>query len=180
MYKRQGYNISLIAISDDNGKNWKASSPIVGLGPIQPSLVEKKNGHIIAYMRDSGNDPKRILKSISKDKGETWSFATDTKIPNPSSSVEVLQLKNGNWIMACNDNESNRNQMAILLSFNEGKSWDVKKYVGKYDENSGITLSYPSLIQSSDGRIHLTYSLKENKGKTIQHVIFNEDWIKKK
>ena len=175
-----GYNISIIAISDDNGKYWKASNPIVGLGPIQPSLVEKKNGHIIAYMRDSGNDPKRILKSISKDKGETWSFATDTKIPNPSSSVEVLQLKNGNWIMACNDNESNRNQMAILLSFNEGKSWDVKKYVGKYDENSGITLSYPSLIQSSDGRIHLTYSLKENKGKTIQHVIFNEDWIKKK
>ena len=82
--------------------------------------------------------------------------------------------------MACNDTESNRNQMAILLSFNEGKSWEVKKYVGKYDENSGITLSYPSLIQSSDGRIHLTYSLKENKGKTIQHVIFNEDWIKKK
>ena len=97
-------------------------------------------------MRDSGNDPKRILKSISKDKGETWSFATDTKIPNPSSSVEVLQLKNGNWIMACNDTESNRNQMAILLSFNEGKSWDVKKYIGKHEHNSGITLAYPSLI----------------------------------
>ena len=79
-------------------------------------------------------------------------------------------------------NQSNAKPMEllILLSFNEGKSWDVKKYVGKYDENSGITLSYPSLIQSSDGRIHLTYSLKENKGKTIQHVIFNEDWIKKK
>ena len=175
-----GYNVSLIAISDNNGKSWKASSPIVGLGPIQPSLVKKKNGHIIAYMRDSGTDPKRVLISISKDNGETWSFARDTKIPNPSSSIEVLQLKNGNWIMACNDTESGRNQMAILLSFNEGKSWEIKKYIGKYEQNSGITFAYPSLIQSTDGMIHLTYSLNNNEGKTIQHTTFNEDWIKKK
>lgn len=173
-----GYNISIVAISDDNGKHWKASNPIVGLGPIQPSLVQKQNGHIVAYMRDSGDDPKRILKSVSKDNGETWSFAIDTKIPNPSSSIEVLQLKNGNWIMACNDTESSRSQMAILLSFNEGKSWEVKKYIGKYEYNSGVTLAYPSLIQSSDRLIHLTYSLKDKKGKTIQHAVFNEDWIK--
>jgi predicted neuraminidase len=173
-----GYNISIVAISDDNGNNWRASNPIVGLGPIQPSLVQKQNGHIVAYMRDSGIEPKRILKSISKDNGETWSFAKDTKTPNPSSSIEVLQLKNGNWVMACNDTESSRSQMAILLSFNEGKSWEVKKYIGKHEHNSGITLAYPSLIQSSDGLIHLTYSLKNKKGKTIQHAIFNEDWIK--
>ena len=173
-----GYNISIVAISDDNGNNWRASNPIVGLGPIQPSLVQKQNGHIVAYMRDSGVEPKRVLKSISKDNGETWSFAKDTKIPNPSSSIEVLQLKNGNWVMACNDTESSRSQMAILLSFNEGKSWEVKKYIGKHEHNSGITLAYPSLIQSSDELIHLTYSLKDKKGKTIQHAIFNEDWIK--
>ena len=173
-----GYNISIVAISDDNGNNWRASNPIVGLGPIQPSLVQKQNGHIVAYMRDSGIEPKRILKSISKDNGETWSFAKDTKTPNPSSSIEVLQLKNGNWVMACNDTESSRSQMAILLSFNEGESWEVKKYIGKHEHNSGITLAYPSLIQSSDGLIHLTYSLKNKKGKTIQHAIFNEDWIK--
>ena len=175
-----GYNISLIAISDDNGKNWKASNPIVGLGPIQPSLVKKNNGDILAFMRDSGSDPKRVLKSISKDNGETWSFTTDTKIPNPSSSIEVIRLKNGNWIMACNDTETGRNQMAILLSFNEGKSWEIKKYIGKEDSNREISFSYPSLIQTSDELIHLTYSLKKRKGKTIQHVIFNEDWIKKK
>ena len=173
-----GYNISIVAISDDNGNNWRASNPIVGLGPIQPSLVQKQNGHIVAYMRDSGVEPKRILKSISKDNGETWSFAKDTKIPNPSSSIEVLQLKNGNWVMACNDTESSRSQMAVLLSFNEGKSWEVKKYIGKHEHNSGITLAYPSLIQSSDELIHLTYSLKDKEGKTIQHAIFNEDWIK--
>ena len=82
--------------------------------------------------------------------------------------------------MACNDTESGRNQMAILLSFNEGKSWEVKKYIGKHEQSTGITFAYPSLIQSTDGFINLTYSLKNNEGKTIQHAIFNEDWIKKK
>ena len=39
-----GFNASLMAISDDDGQTWRASSPIIGLGPIQPSVVRKKNG----------------------------------------------------------------------------------------------------------------------------------------
>ncbi len=37
-----GYNVSIVAISDNLGKNWKASNPIVGLGPIQPTLIPKR------------------------------------------------------------------------------------------------------------------------------------------
>ena len=172
-----GYNVSIVAISDDQGNNWKASNPIVGLGPIQPTLVPKKNGSIVAYMRDSGLEPKRILKSISEDSGETWSFATDTQIPNPSSSVEVLVLKNGHWVMACNDTEKGRHQMAILLSSDEGTSWPWKRYIGQAPKNRNISFSYPSLIQSSNGLIHISYSFKTDEGKTIQHVSFNEEWI---
>ena len=172
-----GYNVSIVAISDDQGNNWKASNPIVGLGPIQPTLVPKKNGSIVAYMRDSGLEPKRILKSISEDSGETWSFATDTQIPNPSSSVEVLVLKNGHWVMACNDTEEGRHQMAILLSSDEGTSWPWKRYIGQAPKNRNISFAYPSLIQSSNGLIHISYSFKTDEGKTIQHASFNEEWI---
>ncbi len=48
-----GYNLSICAISDDDGESWKSSKPIVGRGPIQPALAVRKNGDIIAYMRDS-------------------------------------------------------------------------------------------------------------------------------
>ena len=172
-----GYNVSIVAISDDQGNNWKASNPIVGLGPIQPTLVPKNNGSIVAYMRDSGLEPKRILKSISEDSGETWSFATDTQIPNPSSSVEVLVLKNGHWVMACNDTEEGRHQMAILLSSDEGTSWQWKRYIGQAPKKRNISFAYPSLIQSSNGLIHISYSFKTDEGKTIQHASFNEEWI---
>ena len=45
-----GYNISLLGISDDNGHTWKSSKPIVGFGPVQPALLEKKDGTIVAYI----------------------------------------------------------------------------------------------------------------------------------
>jgi len=43
--------------------------------------------------------------------------------------------------------------------------------------SSNISFSYPSLIQSSNGLIHISYSFKTDEGKTIQHSSFNEDWI---
>lgn len=63
----------MVAISDDDGATWRASLPIVGRGPIQPALAVKKNGDIVAYMRDSGDAPARVHTSFSTDKSETWS-----------------------------------------------------------------------------------------------------------
>jgi hypothetical protein len=85
-----GYNISLIGISDDNGKTWTSSKPIVGFGPVQPALIEKNDGSIIAYMRDNGGSPYRILVSESQDQGMSWTFATDSKILNPGSSIDAM------------------------------------------------------------------------------------------
>ena len=95
-----GFNTCLMAISDNVGEHWRASSPIVGFGPIQPTLVQKRDGTIVAYLRDSGDAPNRVMKSYSNDEGETWSFAVDTEIPNPGSSLEVIALKDGRWVMA--------------------------------------------------------------------------------
>ena len=61
-----GFNISLMAISDDDGENWRASKPVVGLGNIQPTLARRKDGTIVAFMRDGGESPKRVMVSESK------------------------------------------------------------------------------------------------------------------
>ena len=57
--------------------------PIVGAGCIQPSVVRKKDGTLVAYLRDNGPPPKRAHISFSKDDGVTWTRARDTEIPNP-------------------------------------------------------------------------------------------------
>lgn len=171
-----GFNVSLVAISDDNGKSWRASHPIVGFGPIQPTLAERKDGSIMAYLRDSGAAPQRVLVSESFDHGENWSFAKDSKIPNPSSSLEVIVLKNGHWVMTYNDTENNRNSWAVSLSTDEGKTWQWTRHIGQSPDHSE-SYSYPSMIQSHDGKIHLSYSYRNLTGKTIMHASFDESWI---
>ncbi len=173
-----GFNVCLTAISDDVGENWRASSPLVGFGPIQPTLVQKKDGTVVAYLRDSGDAPNRVMKSISKDDGETWSFAKDTDIPNPGSSLETIALKDGRWLMVYNDREDGRHSMALALSGDEGESWKWKKNINKIGDRSR-SYGYPSLIQTCDGMLHLTFTYKEMGKNTINHAVFSVDWILK-
>ena len=173
-----GFNVSLAAISDDMGDHWRASLPMVGYGPIQPTIVRKKDGTLVSFMRDSGDAPYRVLRSISKDDGETWSIATDTDIPNPGSSLEVISLKDGRWIMVYNDTEDGRHSLALALSDDEGNTWKWKRNL-ELAEPGLQSFAYPSIIQTDDGKIHVTYSYKENNKSTIKHVALNADWIKK-
>ncbi len=169
-----GFSFSLVAISDDQGDNWRPSLPIVGPGNIQPAIVCKKDGTLVAYMRDNGPPPKRVMISESKDNGYTWSVAQDTEIPNPGASVDAISLKNGRWVMVYNDTERGRNNIAVSLSDDEGKTWKWTKYLEKHEDGS---YSYPCMIQSKDGKIHISYSYHLDKQKTIKHVCFTEDWL---
>ena len=171
-----GYNVCLVAISDDDGQHWRASKPIVGLGPIQPSIVRKKDGTLVAYMRDSGNAPYRALISTSTDNGESWSPAIDTNILNPGSSLEAIVLKDGRWVMVYNDTEDGRHSLAAALSDDEGRTWKWKRHIGRSD-NRKKSFAYPSLIQAADGAMHLTYSYKERGQATIRHCIFSPGWL---
>jgi len=172
-----GYNMSLLVMSDDNGDTWKSSEPIVGRGNIQPTLLRKKDGTIVAYMRDSGDAPGRVFKSTSKDNGYSWDPALKINIPNPGSSLAAISLNDGNWVMVYNNTESGRNRLAVSLSDDEGKTWKWTNYLeNAASEKDGF--SYPNVIQTKDGMIHVSYSYQLPGEKTIKHAFFNEDWIK--
>jgi predicted neuraminidase len=171
-----GFNLGLVAISDDQGENWHASLPMVGLGLNQPSLVQKDDGTLVAYLRDDGALPKRVLMSTSQDNGESWSFAVDTDIPNPGSSVEVIKLKDGRWLMVFNDTEEGRHSLAAALSDDQGATWKWKRHIALVEKRKK-SFAYPSVIQSQDGKIHVTYSYADHDDNTIKHVVFDANWI---
>ncbi len=172
-----GFNLSLVAISDDDGDTWRASGPIVGLGPTQPTLVPKRDGTIVAYNRDSGEPPYRVQISTSTDNGESWSATKDLDIPNPDSSLEVIVLDNGDWLMICNDTEDERYRLTAMVSDDEGDTWRWKRQIEPCDAE-GKTFGYPSVIQSRDGLIHMTYSRTTATGKTIRHTTIDTAWLK--
>ena len=176
-----GYSFGIMAISDDAGITWRGSEPIVGLGSIQPSIVRKNNGTLVAYLRDNGPAPKRALISESTDDGESWTTARDTDILNPGSSLEVIRLRNGHWIMVYNDLERNRYSLVAAISADEGKTWPVRRHLeGRPDVETPDQFHYPSVMQGGDDSIHVTYSYFTAVGKSIKHARFNEEWVRVK
>lgn len=171
-----GFNMSMMAISEDNGKSWHPSLPLVGRGPIQPAVVQKKNGNLFALMRDSGDAPPRVHMSESADKGESWSTSVKSTIPN-TASVELLVLKDGRWAFLGNDIDDGRNQLTLLLSDDEGQTWKWKTYLEKAAPNKG-SFSYPCLIQAKDGMLHITYSYHlEKDKKSIKYMVINPEIV---
>ena len=174
-----GYSFGIMAISDDGGVTWKGSEPIVGLGGIQPSVVRKNDGTLVAYLRDNGPAPKRALMSESKDDGESWTDARDSDILNPGTSVEVVRLRNGHWIMVYNDLERGRYSLVAAISDDEGRTWPVRRHLdGPPGAEVPNQYHYPSVIQARDGAIHVTYSYFTPEGKSIKHARFDEGWVR--
>lgn len=179
-----GIEMSIFAITDDFGGTWKFSTPLVGIANIQASIAKKKNGHLVAYMRDNGPPPMRHPMSISRDKGMTWSNVVDSNIPNPGSGSDVVTLQNGNWVIAYNDTESGRNSLAISMSEDEGKTWTYTRHIILDNGVQQITGAYPSIIAGTNGQqIHVIFSFtKTDSGKkkeSIRHITIDEYWIKK-
>ena len=173
-----GYNFSLCAISDDNGDSWRPSKPIVGRGPIQPALALRKNSDIVAYMRDSGDAPPRVHKSISHDNGDSWDYTVKTDIPN-TASVELLVLKDGRWAFVGNDIMDGRYRVVLMLSDDEGETWKWKEYLENGNKDDGGSYSYPSLIQTPDGMLHITYSSRTGENeKSIKYLVVDAGKIK--
>lgn len=168
-----GFSFSMMAISTDDGDTWHPGLPIISRGGIQPALVEKKNGHIIAYMRDNGDAPNRVQLSESTDQGESWSPAIKTNIPNSGSSVELVTLSDGRWAFIGNDVAEGRHRLCLYISTDEGQTWSSKTLLENVEPGKG-SFSYPALIQTKDGLLHITYSYQlDNKGESIKYVIVN-------
>ncbi len=164
------YSISMIAISDDRGSTWTASQPLIGFGNIQPALLRRNDGTIVAYMRENGPQ-KRIRVCESKDDGMTWGKVGKSDLPNPGSGLDAVRLRSGKWILIYNDTESGRNRLAVSVSEDEGTTWQFKKHLEDHPEGS---YHYPAIIQTRDGKIHAVYSYSTKAGESIKHVQFDE------
>ncbi|GIW94368.1 MAG: hypothetical protein KatS3mg110_2409 [Pirellulaceae bacterium] len=168
------FSISIMAISDDEGQHWFAGKPLIGWGNIQPTLLRREDGTLVAYMRENG-PRRRIRVAYSRDEGITWSPVTETDFPNPGSAVDGVRLANGHWILVYNDTTSGRNRLAVSLSEDEGLSWPWTRHLENHPTGA---YHYPAVIQSRDGRIHVAYSYFVEGGKSIKHAVFEEQWIK--
>jgi predicted neuraminidase len=177
-----GFDGSLFAVSDDNGEHWQFSNPVLGGVGIQPTIAIEKDSTLVAYLRDNGPPPQRTQRTMSHDKGMTWSIAKDDILPNPGAGFDMVTLPNGEWLMVFNDTEVERFNLSVAISDDEGKTWRWKRSLENDTRTKDATSShYPSVIVGADGIIHVVYSYHRDDvepGKTIKYASFPVAWVK--
>ena len=167
------FSISIMAVSDDDGQTWYASKPLIGFGNIQPSVLRRNDGTLVAYMRENGLS-QHIRISESKDDGLNWCPVYSSPLPNPGSGLDGVRLANGHWLLVYNDTTDGRNRLAVSVSDDEGQTWRWTRHLEDHKTGS---YHYPAVIQGADGRIHAVYSYFVEGGKSMKHAAFDEAWV---
>ncbi|MEI5985483.1 sialidase family protein [Sphingobacterium sp. PU5-4] len=71
-----GSNRVQVAISDNNGLEWKLGGEILGSNLRNPSIVELADGKLMMLLSHSNVTPRNKMVSYSSDGGTTWTTAT--------------------------------------------------------------------------------------------------------
>jgi alpha-L-rhamnosidase len=111
------------------------------------------------------------LESWSSDKGETWTPLAKTSLPNNNSGIDAVTLKDGRQLIVYNHISGPRNdgggvRSPLNVSYSaDGKTW----FAAVVLEDSPIKeYSYPSVIQSNDGMVHIVYTWRRQKVKYVK------------
>lgn len=141
-----------------------------GRSYIQPAIAALDPLGAVACYRSRSME-KAIGRAVTQDAGITWSAPENLPIPNPDAAVDAIALPDQRILLAFNDSPVNRETLSLALSVDRGHHWTR---VATIEEAQGKEFSYPYMIRTPDGRIHLVYTWDR---KRIRHVVFNEAWI---
>ena len=143
-----------------------------GVSAFQPALVAISSREAIMLCRDTGGT-RRIHLGRSVDAGRTWTTPKLLDLPNSNSGLCALRLTDGSVLLAFNDTLKNRDNLSLAISKDGGNSW---KRAAVIENTPGQGFSYPCLVQTRDGLIHLSYSRNRD---VIQYACFNRAWLEK-
>ena len=165
--------------TSDFGKTWQRTPDLndpKNIMAIQPTILRYTGGRLQILCRTKS---KRIYQSWSEDRGKTWSPLTATDVPNPSSGIDAVTLTDGRQLLVYNPTETNRVPLSVAIS-SDGEHWqrlfDLEPMTNPETANRG-EYSYPAVIQTSDGLVHVTYTWNRVK---IKHVVIDPEKISTK
>jgi predicted neuraminidase len=167
--EKNGWQIQM-EITNDMGKTWIKSSPersVRKWNAIQPTILFYKGGRLQILCRTKEGC---IAESWSLDNGKSWSPLNATLLQNPNSGIDAITLRDGRHLLVFNPvttvaggGSGPRTPLSVAIT-SDGKNWNevilLETGPGEY--------SYPAVIQTSDGLVHITYTWNR---KLIKHVI---------
>lgn len=149
--------------ADERGENWQMISvpqPPTCPAAIQPSILFLGQNKLQALGRTRSG---KIFSTRSEDCGAHWSETTLLDLPNPNSGTDAVTLKDGRHLLVYNHTARGRSPLNLAMS-TDGQAWSAALVL----ENEPGEFSYPAIIQTKDGLVHITYTWKR---KLVKHVV---------
>ena len=156
----------------DLGRTWEHSGPIndgTRFGAIQPTLLTYADGRIQALNRSRQG---RIVETWSRDGGRTWSPLAEMALPNPNAGLDGVTLADGRQLLVYNHTTipegewgGPRSPLNVAVS-EDGVVWQAVLVL----EDQPGEYSYPAVIQTADGLVHVTYTWRRTR---IKHVVLD-------
>jgi predicted neuraminidase len=150
----------------DLGQNWSKTDALNdgrSISAIQPSVLFLGGENLLALGRTRQG---RIFQITSDDSGRTWGEMTLTNLPNPNAGTDAVTLKDGRHLLVYNHTVRGRSPLNLAISEN-GIIWQAAL---ELENEPGSEFSYPAVIQTSDGLVHITYTWKRQK---IRHAVID-------
>lgn len=155
------------------------------------TVVELKDGRLLAMGGKNSDIDGYMPKSISSDRGDSWEISKTT-FPACSSGQRpcIIRLQSGRLLM-CGDYQTKEGARPkdakdhewgsyVAYSEDEGETWKIKKLWGTQNRKNtpwqfggAHTIGYSVCRQSQDGLIHIITSNNH----PCLHLCFNEAWL---
>jgi predicted neuraminidase len=148
---------------------WRPTGPLnaaARFAAIQPTILAHGSGRIQILCRSQQGV---ITQAWSEDGGRTWGPMTATTLPNPNAGIDAVRLRDGRFLLVYNPTTTDRHALDIAVS-RDGVSW--RRAVAL--EDAPGEYSYPAMIQSRDGLVHVTYTWRRER---IKHVVIDPSRI---
>jgi len=166
------------SISKDKGKNWTFSKRY-GIktlpgntrgGMIQPCAIQLSDGSLYCIARSHRGYIVNMRSQPGGKLGLDWTTPKDSDVPNNNSGLCQIRVRvdansPDHLLMIYNPKKWGRWPLSIAESLDGGQTWsclfDLRDEQGE--------LSYPWMVQTSDGLIHCSYTLHRL---VIAHDVF--------
>jgi predicted neuraminidase len=151
----------------DLGRSWEVTPPVNDgrtIGAIQQAILRHPDGRLQAVGRT--DDQHRIFSVESADGGRSWGPMSLLELPNPNSGIDAVTLADGRHLLVYNHTTRGRGVLNVAVS-EDGKSWKAALVL---ENEPGAEFSYPAVIQTRDGLVHVTYTWKRER---VRHVVID-------
>jgi predicted neuraminidase len=154
--------------SEDGGDTWKYIPIDTGgkANVIQPSILSYPDGRLQVVCRSKQG---YVMQSWSSDQGKSWGAFTPTTLINPNSGTDAVTLKEGLQLIVYNPDIpgkewfNGRSKLRVAIS-TDGHVW---KDIVVLENGTVEEYSYPAVIQTDDGILHITYTYNR---KNIKYI----------